>query len=380
MSAFDVPQIDDETENHWRLFTRELADAIANSEPGSELSIQPVFVPEGFADRSMLIRPTATGTFICAATGLDDPGEPWRCTEVSTVHVVEEEASWVDRLAATLVVHIRESWSVPHPSFLRGWKPSAPAAHIPTHNRSTPAGSDEEPTLAELVGETLTSRFDNVVESSHAVFHVQTGPTLTTLSVNDADEVCVHACIVERIGGRTRAAELVNDLNRLHSRVKFVLVEDRVHVTISVDARPFVAQHILNAFDRIVAFASTIDEVFADNMGGVLAAESVVTMHVDDTGEEVPPPVMTLLEVDAESGSVGAHDVVAVCGRDRETVATYEAFCSEQAESWRDCAREARDRGEVDVAASCEREALPWDRVVTAFRAALRTVGFFDNA
>ncbi len=153
-------------------------------------------------------------------------------------------------------------------------------------------------------------------------------------------------------------------------------------MAVSVDAHPFVSEHLFHAIERVTAFASTVDDPFADNFGGVVAQESVLTVQkvASESGEEVPSPVMTLLEIDAEFGSLSATDVLAVCGPDRERIADYEAYCADQARSWRDYAQEAYDGGDMDVARSSEREAIPWDRVVVALRTALGTVGFFDNA
>lgn len=381
MSAFDIPDLDDATENEWRAFAAELADLIAGSEPGAVMSIRPEFLPEGVVDRAMLIRSTTAGTVVCAASGLASPDQPWRSTDVATIHVLEEDASWVDRFAASLVSQIREIWNVPHPSFLLGWKPEPSTSQLPKAGRTVSVAVDES-ALGASVGEALTAQFGDEVEFSDAGFHVTTGFITTTVYVAGDDEVRIHACLVERIAGRTRAAEVVADLNRRHPRTKFLLVEDRVHVAVSVDARPFVPEHLINAVERVTAFASTVDVSFADNLGGVVATSGAYTVQEDelDPGEDVPLPVLTLLEIDAESGSVDVQDVIAACGPDHGKIAAYEAFCSEQAESWRDFAQEARERGEMDVAINCDREAIPWDRMVRALRAALRTVGFFDKA
>ncbi len=183
ISTFDIQDLDDANESQWRAFTTELADRVANFEPGCELSIRPAYLPEGVADRAMLVRSTTTGTLVCAAFGLVDPDRPWRRSDESSIHVVEEDASWVDRFAATLVAAIRASWNLPHPSFLRGWEPIAPADSSTAITETV-----DESVFAKSVGEALTARFGGGVEFSDAGFLVTAGPTTTVVNVLGVDE------------------------------------------------------------------------------------------------------------------------------------------------------------------------------------------------
>lgn len=374
MALFDVSSMDEGIDRDWKKFTSELADQVASIDPGSEISISPRFPSNTCGAQTMLVRTTVRETIVCAASGLVSPPAPWSRSETADgIHTLEDDAAWVDRFAAALVTRIRMSWNVPHPSFLVG--PDGDARGAGPENPPTEGG------LTESLTNTLQAIPDAEVEVSDGSFCVTTESVSVYMYVAGAEEVRIHSPIVEHISGRTRAAEVIADLNRRHPRLKFLLVEDRVHVALSVDAHPFVDQHVVNAIRRVSAFVSSVDDAFAGHLGGSVATGYRTECADADLGDEVPTQLMVLLELDARSGgAVGVDDIVSVCGADRVTISHYEAFCSEQAESWREYAREAIERGEPDAAADCEAEAVPWDRIVEALRSALRTVGFYDNA
>lgn len=380
---FEIPNLDEQIESDWRAFTTRLTDRLASNIMVSEFTVVTKFASEDRPKQEMLIRATTAGGLVCAASGLVAPQIPWRRSDVDTIHVLEEGALWVDRFVATIVVEIRRNWNVPHPSFVLA--PGTERASISAGDIVTASVHADESALAtEVEGVLLATYGPNTESPDGGSFVVEIDDASVHVYVASGDEVRLHACIVERISGRTRAAELVADLNRRHPRLKFLLVEDRVHVAISVDARPLVPQHVIGAVTRLAAFVSTTDDRFAGLLGGAMPSRD--RGIVDDEAAElsaeddVPPQLMTLLEIDAESGGeVGVDDIVSVCGADREKILRYETFCAEQARSWREYAREAVLSDEPG-AADYEAEAVPWDRVVRALQLALRTVGFFDNA
>ncbi|OZF51605.1 hypothetical protein [Rhodococcus sp. 14-2470-1a] len=373
MPKHNGPDLDAATQSDWTRFTTELADHLASLEPGAELSISPDFEPEGSPRRAMLLRLTAEGTLVCASSGLGSPPPPWQPAEADGIFVVEDGAAWVDRLCSTVVEQIRCAWNIPHPSFL--FRPGAKAPTAPT--------PDESACPPDVAGPLLETFGDRVSVTPDGVVSIAIGPVIAYVTAAGVDEIRIHALVVERIAGRTRAAEVVADLNRRHPRLKFLLVEDRVHVACTIDADPFLPQHVVNAAGRLAKFAATVDEEFADHVGGVVPthdATEQVDGSADPSDEELPPQLMTLLEMDAESGGkVDADDIVSVCGPDRAKIGRFEAFCTEQAESWREYAQEAMLRGESAAAEECALEAVPWDRVVRALRSALAAIKNLDN-
>ncbi|WP_338890744.1 T3SS (YopN, CesT) and YbjN peptide-binding chaperone 1 [Rhodococcus sovatensis] len=389
MAMFEGTSLDDETDRDWRVFVAQLADHLASDISGVGTSISPDFQPEKSVERAMAITSTGHGTFVCVASGLQSPPSPWKQT--GDTHSLEEAQAWVDRFAATIVTEIRQTWNVPHPSFLAcpiKWSHRDARDCVDTSRRTA---HSTESQLAGLVEAAVRAVPDvDVHASGDGSYCITMGSVEAYLYVASSDEVRIHAPIVERIAGRTRAAEVVADLNRRYPRLKFLLVEDRVHAALSIDANPFFAQHAVNAISRLAAFVTGVDDAFAENLGGVVAAARLAHTDEADTTEaitevtdddDVPGQLMTLLEIDAQSGgAVDAEDVVAVCGADRAKITSYVTFCAEQAQSWRDYAQEALQRDEPHTAAECEAEAVPWDRIVRALRQALRTDGLVDNA
>lgn len=386
---FEGTSLDDETDRDWRVFVAQLADHLASDISGVGTSISPDFQPGKSVERAMAITSTGHGTFVCVASGLQSPPAPWKQT--GDTHALEEAQAWVDRFAATIVTEIRQTWNVPHPSFLSCPVEKSHRDAQDCVDTSSRTSHSTESQLADFVEAAVLAVPDvDVHASGDGSYCITMGSVEAYLYVASSDEVRIHAPIVERIAGRTRAAEVVADLNRRYPRLKFLLVEDRVHAALSIDADPFSAQHAVNAISRLAAFVTGVDDTFAENLGGVVAAARLAHAVEADTtegisevadDEDVPGQLMTLLEIDAQSGgAVDAEDVVAVCGADRAKITSYVTFCAEQAQSWRDYAQEALQRDEPHTAAECEAEAIPWDRIVRALRQALRTDGLVDNA
>jgi hypothetical protein len=84
----------------------------------------------------------------------------------------------------------------------------------------------------------------------------------------DGQEVIVFAAVVHDVSGRSRAAEVLNDLNVEARWVKFQLVRDRVFVTLSVLAKPFVPAHLHQAMRLVSDVADGIDEELAAKLNG----------------------------------------------------------------------------------------------------------------
>ena len=79
-------------------------------------------------------------------------------------------------------------------------------------------------------------------------------------SALDAQEVLLFAPLVHDIDGRSRAMEVLSDLNTEARWVRFQLIRDRVYVSMSVPAAPLIPAHLHRAL-RIISLIS-------DNMDG----------------------------------------------------------------------------------------------------------------
>jgi hypothetical protein len=78
----------------------------------------------------------------------------------------------------------------------------------------------------------------------------------------------IFAAVVHDVAGRSRAAEVLNDLNVEARWVKFQLIRDRVFVTISVLSRPFVPAHLHQAVRILSEVADGIDDALAAKLDG----------------------------------------------------------------------------------------------------------------
>ncbi|MDR1790240.1 MAG: hypothetical protein LBR20_01000 [Propionibacteriaceae bacterium] len=86
--------------------------------------------------------------------------------------------------------------------------------------------------------------------------------------VPDTREVIIYSPVVHDIAGRTRAAELLSDLNTRGRMVKFMLLNDKVIISISVLTYPFVPAHINQAFTMVAEVADEMDEKLAKALDG----------------------------------------------------------------------------------------------------------------
>lgn len=191
---------------------------------------------------------------------------------------VEQAQEESDRLSELAVAALRDVYGVQHPVFLA---PDQLAEVL------QPAPTPIEPGVrfgTELTGAVPTSRLqlDGLVDAELTEMYghppirddvgdvaIRVGSTMLFLRTSDdAQEVMVFSAVVHDVSGRSRAAEVLNDLNVEARWVKFQLVRDRVFVGYSVQAQPFVAAHLHQAVRIVSQVADGIDDVLADKLHG----------------------------------------------------------------------------------------------------------------
>ncbi len=84
----------------------------------------------------------------------------------------------------------------------------------------------------------------------------------------DAHEVIVFSPLVHEIEGRSRAMEILSDLNSQARYVRFLLIRDRVFASMSVLAYPFVPAHLHQALRTVTVVADEMDEELAQRLRG----------------------------------------------------------------------------------------------------------------
>ena len=178
-----------------------------------------------------------------------------------------------ERVSEVAVATLRDVYGVPHPVFLapdqlsevlQGPEPPASGldltAYRPRDQRQLDALVDRE--LTRMYGHPpLRDREGDVA--------MRVGSTMLFLRTSaDGQEVLVFATVVHEVEGRSRATEVLNDLNVEARWVKFQLVRDRVFVTLSVLARPFVPEHLHHAVRILSEVADGIDDDLAAKLHG----------------------------------------------------------------------------------------------------------------
>lgn len=186
---------------------------------------------------------------------------------------IEDAQERSDRVSAQAVVALRDVFGVPHPVFLapdqlgevlRGAAPDEQEIE-----RVPPAVHDRRG-LDALVDRELLRMYGHLpLRDGEGDVAIRVGSTMLFLrTAADGQEVIVFAAVVHDVEGRSRAAEVVNDLNVEARWVKFQLVRDRVFVTFSVLARPFVPEHLHHAVRVLSQVADGIDEDLAAKLHG----------------------------------------------------------------------------------------------------------------
>ncbi|MDO5682800.1 MAG: hypothetical protein Q4G46_08230, partial [Propionibacteriaceae bacterium] len=98
---------------------------------------------------------------------------------------------------------------------------------------------------------------------------VRVGSTMLFIRVSaDHREIIVFAPLVHDVEGRSRAMEILSDLNTEVRFIKFQLIRDRVFVSMSVFAHPFVPAHLLQAVRMMSEVADGIDDDLASRLRG----------------------------------------------------------------------------------------------------------------
>lgn len=192
---------------------------------------------------------------------------------------VEDEQEHSDRLSSLTVSALRDVYGVPHPVFL---SPDQLAEIL----QPRPVPIEEEPALDtddivavmphdrdhldRLVEAELTDMFGHPpLRDAEGDIAIRVGSTMIFLRTSaDGREIIVFSTVVHDVEGRSRATEVLNDLNADARWVKFQLVRDRVFVTASVDARPFVPAHLHHAVRTMSEVADGIDNDLAVKLRG----------------------------------------------------------------------------------------------------------------
>ena len=188
-----------------------------------------------------------------------------------------------DRISELAVSALRDVYGVQHPVFLAPdqlaevLQPPAPIEPAPVSSGLQLRGENFQATmprdrshLDELVDQELAQMYGHPpLRDAEGDIAVRVGSTMLFLRTSaDGQEVVIFAAVVHDVAGRSRATEVLNDLNVEARWVKFQLIRDRVFVTVSVQAKPLVPAHLQRAVRILSEVADGIDDELAAKLHG----------------------------------------------------------------------------------------------------------------
>ena len=197
-----------------------------------------------------------------------EPGDYW----------AERRQDESDQLSELAVAALRDVYGVQHPIFLAPDQLAEVLHPSPTPIEETPSvnggrpilGQPDRRRLNDLVDLELTTMFGHPpIRDAEGDVAIRVGSTMLFLrTAPDGQEIMLFAAVVHDVSGRSRAAEVLNDLNVEARWVKFKLVRDRVFVTYSLLAQPFVPAHLHQAVRIVSEVADGIDDELASKLNG----------------------------------------------------------------------------------------------------------------
>jgi hypothetical protein len=218
-----------------------------------------------------------------------EPPDPAAGDETTSHYWLSGSQARSDRLAAQAVIALRDVFGVHHPVFLASdvlaeilqagpidddidaaLQPGAALvpARPPDDNAAIlPANAIH---LSQLVERVLAAMPEiTPMRDAEGDLAIRVGSAMVFVRVPaDAQEVLVFAPVVHDVEGRSRATEVLNDINSHARWVRFALLRDRVFVTMSILARPFVGAHLRQAIAEVCKVADGVDDLLAQSLHG----------------------------------------------------------------------------------------------------------------
>ena len=310
MADIDDFDLDRSTAQAWAEFQNRLSEVISMIDDTADLTIG---IESGGSGPAPFVRLSSPrpGVIRCEAASnavLGDnfqlPAEllaameqqGWQPPTVGSEEAAAEEVEptpnfWIelpqvesDRLSELAVSALSDIYGVQHPVFLapdqlaEALQPIQPPVETESSSRVVEVERTDLPAtmprdqqhLDDLVDAELAEIYGHLpIRDADGDVAIRVGSTMLFLRTSsDGQEVVLFAPVVHDIAGRSRAAEVLNDLNVEARWVKFQLIKDRVFVTISVLSRPFVPAHLRQAVRILSDVADGIDDDLAAKLNG----------------------------------------------------------------------------------------------------------------
>ncbi len=284
MRDIDDFDLDRSIEQGWEQFVARLSEVLSVMDEGAELTLSTL--EDGPEPPRIDFRSPTLGVITATVRGI---GPHATAVLAAVGWPASGTVSWTqddtDALADLTVRTLREVIGVTHPVFLSTDDPAGlldppvpreewgrTEADQPILDRQDACAivARDKTELDDLVARELSVVFGHdPVRDSDGDHAIRVGSTMVFVRVvPDGREIIVFSAIVHDVTGRSRAAEVLNDLNAESRWVRFALIRDRVFGSMSVLARPFVPAHLQQAVRELANVADAIDENLAETLNG----------------------------------------------------------------------------------------------------------------
>ncbi|MDO5093530.1 MAG: hypothetical protein Q4D79_08950 [Propionibacteriaceae bacterium] len=280
MADIEDFDLDKTTRQAWAAFTERLADVLSVMDATADLTISVARGEDAAAASDpVAVRFSAIAPGVIEATLTGIHGERlqdlgWDLAGGRTA--VRRDQEHAAELAALTTETMRDIVGVLHPIFL---EPDQLAELLTSGNDAI---KPPEPGPFGIVMPTSQAQLDAIIDAELARLFghsaarnpmgdvaIRVGSTVVFCrSTPDFKELVLFAALVHDVSGRSRACEVLNDLNVESRYCRFALHRDRVFAQVSVPAQPFVPQHFRQALDSISQVADGIDDDLASKLGG----------------------------------------------------------------------------------------------------------------
>lgn len=277
MADIEDFDLDETTRQAWLNFTERLGEVLSVMDASEDLTIR--VVGERHPEDAPAVRFSASpdGVIQARLSHVDSS----RLAEAGWVldgdtWVTSRDQEHLEELAELTTSVMADVVGVLHPIFLEPDQLAEvlnPKGGNPTPPTPGPYGivmPANQAQLDAMVDRELASMFGRpALRNAQGDVAIRVGSTVIFCrSTPDCQELLLFAALVHDVSGRSRACEVLNDLNVDVRYCRFALHRDRVFVQVSVLAQPFVPGHLRLALDQISKVADGIDNELAQKLGG----------------------------------------------------------------------------------------------------------------
>jgi hypothetical protein len=272
---------DRSVEQAWRRFTLRLADVVSVMDETEPLTLRPYDCAECLwyvqfrctAKERITVEVPLGADRVAPDQVARLAGLGWR-QGPGEMHLTDDQDHSVE-LARTAVQVLRDVFHIAHPVFLDS-NVLAEVLQEPAPVQANQPGAVvayanlDEVQLAAAVAEELTEIFAGPpMRDQDGDFAIRVGSTMVFVRVStDGKEIRLFSVLVHDVTGRSRASEILNDVNAHARWVRFALVRDKIIGTLSVFASPFVPAHLRQAITEIAHVADGVDDLLAASLQG----------------------------------------------------------------------------------------------------------------